>query len=154
MNGFDIAKLIVENEREDMYYSYVCTKNSNFDSFAMEFKKLLSSSDSIEFNLYNNLPLEYYDERYWDSIAFLKSLEDISTTEIQSVISDSLIVLNRINSAYSTIDGYSGLSFLALNKDYLDRIDAYKHLSFYQTFDMKAFYNRLKMKKEPIKQRN
>jgi len=94
LKGVDIARIITDNFREDMYYSLVCTDNSFFDSFEKELTSFLSQSENLsEYQISNNLPLSYYGQSYWDLVAFIKSFKGIDYDPLLKTI-EELIVKN------------------------------------------------------------
>ena len=72
-------------------------------------------------------------------MAFIKSFKGVNYEPLLKTI-EELIVMNKVNSKFSDMDDYSGLSLLAMQNTYLEQIDKYKHLIFFKTFDTKNFY--------------
>jgi hypothetical protein len=140
INGLDLAKKIVDFEREDMYYSLVCVDNNRFASLESELSIFFSAYESLnKYNVNHNKPLFYDGQSYWDLVAFIESFEGVPNENLLNAI-DELIVLNQINIKYKKMNGFCGLSLLAMNQSYLAQIEKYSHLNFFQSFNTKDFY--------------
>lgn len=140
LTGIDLARSIVDFERDDMYNSLVCIDNARFDSFELELHNFLNAyKDLTKYDINQNRPLFYYGQSYWDLVAFIKSFEGISSEELLKSI-EELIVMNKINPKHDNMKGYCGLSILAMNKNYLEQIENYGHLNFFNAFNTKDFY--------------
>jgi len=142
LNGHGMAELIANSERSDMYQSLVCVDNSRFDRFSASFESFLSNYQNVmNYQINNNQLLFYYGQIYFDLESFIRSFKGVDTSELIESLHD-LIVMNKINPASNSMQGYSGLSLLAMQKDYLDQIGNYDHLSFFKTFRMNELFIR------------
>ena len=144
INGLKIAVLIAKSERIDMYQSLVCVDNSKFEKFIIEFKSFLSRHEqTTNYQIGNNLLLFYYGQTYFDLMAFIQCFQGIDSEKLLEAISD-LVVMKRINPENNSMNGYSGLSLLAMQKNYLEQIKSYEHLSFFKSFKMSDLYMKSK----------
>jgi hypothetical protein len=142
LTGIDLARSIVDFEREDMYSSLVCIDNSRFDSFELAFDNFLNAYEDLhKYEVGQNLSLNYYGQRYWDLVAFIKSFEGVSSEGLLKGI-DDLVVMHRINPKYGNMQGYCGISTLAMNRNYLQEIAQYNHLRFFKAFNTRGFYEK------------
>lgn len=140
INGLKMAKLIAQFERVDMYQSLVCIDNSKFDVFTTEFKSFLSNyAQATNYNISNNLLLFYYGQTYFDLIAFIQSFRGIENRKLIESI-NNLVAMNKMNPENDLMKGYCGISLLAMQKDYLDKVNSYQHLRFFNTFNMSNLF--------------
>ena len=85
----------------------------------------------------------FYDgETYFDLKSFINAFDGIEKEELIAAL-HNLIVMNRINPERNTMQGYSGLSLLAMQKDYLDKVTKYSHLRFFQEFSLEPFFRHM-----------
>ena len=144
LSGADLANKIVDFERDDMYSSLVCVDNSHFDAFELELNRFLTDFSNLhQYDINQNLPLFYYGQHYWDLVSFINSFEGAADVRLLEAI-DRLVVMNKINPNNESMKEYAGLSILAMNKTYLELIEQYDHLQFFNTFNTKEFYKKAK----------
>ncbi len=133
-NGYDVAKIIVENESYDMYSSYTLIDNSKLDSLKYLCTDFVSELQKYRISLVS-VPkgTSYCDEKYWDMVSFFDNLLlpdnwGLSTkrTKIINFINNELVVIHKINPINKKMQGYCGISFSGtISKNY-------KTLEFYK----------------------
>jgi len=136
-NGLDVANLITQYERDDMYNSYTCLNNSKFETFRRKFNTLLSSVQNRIVLSSEPISKSYAGENYWDIVNFLIKIDldgdkVKSRNELIKFIEKELIVIYKKNPKIKWIDKYSGLSIgssLEHNK--------YKSMLFFKEFKFK-----------------
>lgn len=130
----DIIDCIINNEGSDMYYSYSCVDNSKLDKFYTQFEKFITLLGKSEYLILSSKPKQviYYGEEYWDILSFLECIVldvdslSIIREELIAFLTEELIIINKINPAYSNMKGFCGLSMYALTND-----KKYSNLKFY-----------------------
>jgi cysteine peptidase C11 family protein len=140
ISGLKMAELIAQFERADMYQSLVCIDNSKFDTFTKEFKSFLGNyTIATDYRISNNLLLFYYGQTYFDLISFIESFQGIDNRKLIVSINE-LVVMNKINPENNLMQGYCGISLLAMQKDYLEKVKIYEHLAFFNSFYMSNLF--------------
>lgn len=123
---------------------HICVDNSAFKKFDLLFDKTVSfvKDGKADFDTNDLLILFYADEMYWDLQSFLSAMRT-DMCEMQTFLQDKLVVMNAISSSSKDMKEYSGVSLLAMTKNYVTKVRDYDHLQFFQKFDMALLYSEL-----------
>jgi hypothetical protein len=134
--GANVGKVIMENEREDMYNSYTLVNNSKLDTFFYLFSDFIKSATFQGKLILSAQPNDYYyyNQKYWDLISFL---ENIVVNDQQNLIAKrgkiidyikTQLLVVKLNPTCDEVKGSSGLSLYARGKG--DNLKKYKNLDF------------------------
>jgi hypothetical protein len=129
--GYEVAKLIVNNETTDMYSSYTLIDNSKMENFYSLFSEYIDQIRNRNIVLSGRPNINYYaDEIYWDIISFLENMpESEYRTRLTEYIKNELIVIYKVNPfRIRAMNAYSGLSMSGVIDNRYDRLEFYKLL--------------------------
>ena len=130
-SGFDVAELIIKNERNDMYNSYTLVNNFKMNNLYSLFSVFCNQISGMNINpLVNPLNLHYYDELYWDIISLLELFPNIeSRNNLINYIKDELIIMYKISPLRQrTMGSYSGLSISGVKDNKYNKLNMYELL--------------------------
>ncbi len=127
-DGRDLANMIAEGEREDMFYSLSLINNSALDHFKIKFDRLIKELEKsiIILDPVKLKIVEYAQTSYWDIRSFLQSLElapeySLLRESLLNELENKVILFHKINPMDPRMSDYCGLSLLApLKKNYDD----------------------------------
>lgn len=137
LSGAEVAHLIINNERNDMYNSYTLIDNAALDTFCTRFRHLLESVIRDKKLRLMEVPrsTNYYRQNYWDLVSFIENIDAQQykavmkeKTELVNFIREHLIVRVALNPEVDEVKGTSGLSVYARGKD--SNRNSYKNMSF------------------------
>lgn len=156
----DIAKSIMKQESADMYNSLTCIDNSSFPEFGKKFRALIesiSSNTTAEFQRDERYVLHYYNQTYYDLIAFLQGLQlkekkqAALRDDLIAFIKAKLIVLHQVEPSKKLLfENYCGVSLFMMSRGYPEKNAAYQHMSFFREFDMNRVYHAVYMKGDKL----
>ena len=145
--GVELARLITEKEKPEMYNSYTLINNSNFDKWAVLLNRFLKSNGKHPFEINYNSVERIYDSGYdfldfnsvINSIQFIKPYETSNNKdELLRYTNDSLIVFHAISPASDKMINFSGFSLTKQKSTKFKK--NYKHLSFYKDCNISKLY--------------
>jgi len=129
--GYDVAELIVNNERYDMYNSYTLIDNAKMRNLYNLFSVFINQIQNNN-TVLTSIPLyiNYYDESYLDIISILENIPETEyRNRLMEYIKNELITIYKINPCLSgTMNEFSGLSISGVTDDKYDRLEFYKLL--------------------------
>ncbi len=134
-SGLDIANLICDYEREDMYNSYTCLSNSKLLEFKAKYRRFIDYYQNQLSIISEPISVNYLGEDYWDIISFLCQIKVSDSVRIKirneliDFIENELIVIHKQNPKKGWIGKYSGLSITPPSK-----FGKYEHLLFFHDF--------------------
>ncbi len=127
-DGAWLAKLIVDNERSDMYYSETLVDNKQWDGLINAGKEPPRENPKPELLK----PLRYYESTYLDLVSFYHaSGYSEKQLDLFKEQLNHLIIWHKINPKNSMMKGFSGISVLSpWDRDYArhqSRFELYSH---------------------------
>ena len=141
LTGLQLSQIIVGHERIDMYQSLVTINNEAFPKLERELKAFIRQRErATAYEILNNRVLFYDGQTYFDLKAFIECFQGVESTDLLKAI-DELVVMNKINPSDQTMSKHSGISLMAMQKDYLQKLEKYGHLRFFQEFPMAELYH-------------
>ncbi len=147
ITGEELARLITEKERPDMYNSYTLVNNSNFGKWAQLLNQFLKNIANRPI-LINHTTVERVYDSGFDFLDFNSLINSIqfapfqetnqSKTELLRFTNDSLIVFHRISPASDKMTNFSGFSLTKQKSANFKK--SYKHLNFYKECNISTLY--------------
>jgi hypothetical protein len=160
MKTADIARSIMQQESADMYNSLTCIDNSSFPEFRKKLRALIesiSSNTTANFQRDERYVLHYYNQTYYDLVAFLQGLQlkEKKQAELRdeliAFVKTRLIVLHQVEPSKKLLfENYCGLSLFMMSRGYPEKIADYKYMSFFRELDMNKIYHAVYMKGDKL----
>ena len=135
----DLANLIVDGERSDMYYSETLLDNSKWDALINHMRNIPTEENSL-----NNLQLiKYWNSTYYDLRSFLiaSGYSDKQLLEWDTLFSE-LLVFHKVNKENPIMDNYCGISLLSPWDTDFERV--YSNFEFYKEFNMSEIAKKMR----------
>jgi len=144
-SGKALARMIVNHEREDMYYSQTLVDTKAFGAFTTAWGGMISrlKKDSRAWKSHGMKIILYNEVLYWDIERFVSGFQVVYQDQtFQSVVRamGELIIFHHVNPANDMMKMYCGLSIMAMTTRYDEVLKRYGRLKFFQTFDMRGLY--------------
>jgi hypothetical protein len=146
-SGFELANLIENTEKPEMYNSYTLINNSNFNRWRSIFNRFLNSIDYDQIRFNKELILKIYDSgsEFLDfhslinSIQFYQNSESlIFRKELLDFTKDSLLFFHKISPLSEKMKNFCGFSLTRHENKNFTKM--YNHLSFYKDCNIGRLY--------------